>query len=354
LCTTGQKSKRDCEGYNQRLTFKEPLGTPFHHGPLFGGSRVYQHPAHEVLVNTQVPIPQPRLSSAQGPLLPIIAPRPPALSHGTGIPLPYEHGYPRAAGSSAADLTISPPFYSPQHVAAPNREFPSPAGLVPSPLGQTAFDHADAPDAWSPLRAHEASRAAEALSFELDNARASMSRAHGGLVSPIEDDMGLRRVASSEDHYWHSDDEASMDESDDDEDMYEETNDAHLASNDLGILVVKRLGNLTNRYNALTHMRDFSGSVDMNWLQTYTPSSTNSPLNDKQTAIVFWYFVNVTGPSMSLYERHPHDPGPMFEGQPVPKAQQHIWMCKEISIYGPRKPRPGLVVGSRVPLLTPL
>jgi len=28
---------------------------------------------------------------------------------------------------------------------------------------------------------------------------------------------------------------------------------------------------------------------------------------------------------MSLYERHPFDPAPMFQGRPVPKQRQHIW-----------------------------
>jgi len=53
-------------------------------------------------------------------------------------------------------------------------------------------------------------------------------------------------------------------------------------------------------------------------------------LNDPHTAAIFWYFVNMTGPSMSLYERHPFDPSPMFQGAPVPKARRHIWTCKRL------------------------
>lgn len=126
--------------------------------------------------------------------------------------------------------------------------------------------------------------------------------------------------------YWFPDDDASMIASDDEE---EESDDEaqHLESNDLGAIVAKRLQN--RPIDAFgTQMRTFSNFADANVLATYVPSSINSPLNDAQTASVFWYFVNVTGPSMSLFERRPFDPSPIFQGQPVPRSRQHIWTCK--------------------------
>jgi hypothetical protein len=129
------------------------------------------------------------------------------------------------------------------------------------------------------------------------------------------------------DPYWSPDDEASMGESEDENEGFTEEDLAHLESNDLGIQVARRMDRRAEYYD--TRLRTFTGFVDANnVLATYTPSSTNSPLNDTQTASVFWYFVNVTGPSMSLYERHPFDPSPLFQGQPVPKARRHIWTCK--------------------------
>jgi hypothetical protein len=100
----------------------------------------------------------------------------------------------------------------------------------------------------------------------------------------------------------------------------------HLEANDLGIEVAKRLEPHHDLYGV--RIRSFAGLADANVLDTYTPSSASSPLNDAQTAAVFWYFVNVTGQSMSLYERHPFDPTPMFQGIPVPKQRQHIWTCQ--------------------------
>jgi hypothetical protein len=118
-----------------------------------------------------------------------------------------------------------------------------------------------------------------------------------------------------------------MGESEDENEGFTEEDLAHLESNDLGIQVARRMDRKAEYYDS--RLRTFTGFVDANnVLDTYTPSSTNSPLNDTQTASVFWYFVNVTGPSMSLYERHPFDPSPLFQGQPVPKARRHIWTCK--------------------------
>lgn len=137
--------------------------------------------------------------------------------------------------------------------------------------------------------------------------------------------MSAYQAVTPEGNYWQSDDEASMGDSDDNE-LPQDLHISHLESNDLGIQVARRLEAAPDAYGV--RMRTVSSFADTNVLDTYTPSSMNSPLNDSQTAAVFWYFVNVTGQSMSLYERHPFDPTPMFQGQPVPKARRHIWTCK--------------------------
>lgn len=123
--------------------------------------------------------------------------------------------------------------------------------------------------------------------------------------------------------YWYPDDDASMAESEDDlaPDQME-----HLQANDLGAIVARHLPN--RPFDDFgTQLRTFSNFADANVLSNYFPSSLNSPLTDAQTASVFWYFVNVTGPSMSLFERYPVDPSPIFEGRPVPRSRQHIWTC---------------------------
>ncbi|ERT00892.1 hypothetical protein HMPREF1624_02126 [Sporothrix schenckii ATCC 58251] len=138
-----------------------------------------------------------------------------------------------------------------------------------------------------------------------------------------EEGKPARFIYDEETAYWHPDDDASMAASEDEEGESEDEA-QHLESNDLGAIVARRLHNRPPDAFG-TQMRTFSNFADANVLATYIPSSINSPLNDAQTASVFWYFVNVTGPSMSLFERRPVDPTPIFQGQPVPRSRQHIW-----------------------------
>ncbi|RDL38855.1 uncharacterized protein BP5553_03195 [Venustampulla echinocandica] len=96
----------------------------------------------------------------------------------------------------------------------------------------------------------------------------------------------------------------------------------HLRNNDLGILVALQAGQDSHNL----HPRSFTSFIDRpDMLATYLPSPQSSPLNDSMTAKLFCHFVNVTGPSISMYERHPANPSLLFQAQPVPPSQQHIW-----------------------------
>ena len=77
---------------------------------------------------------------------------------------------------------------------------------------------------------------------------------------------------------------------------------------------------------SLRSYTSFINHPDM--LASYTPSLHASPLRDSMTARIFCHFINVTGPSLSLFERYPANPSLMFQGRPVPKSQQHIWTCE--------------------------
>lgn len=73
-------------------------------------------------------------------------------------------------------------------------------------------------------------------------------------------------------------------------------------------------------------LRSFTAFLnEPNVLATYRPTATASPLMDPQTARVFCHFVTSTGPSLSIYERHPNNPSVMFTGSPVPPSQQALW-----------------------------
>ncbi|MCJ1286698.1 hypothetical protein MMC26_006044 [Xylographa opegraphella] len=60
-------------------------------------------------------------------------------------------------------------------------------------------------------------------------------------------------------------------------------------------------------------------------LASYLPTFTTSPLMDSNTARVFCHFITATGPSLSIFERHPTNPEVMFMGIPVPPSLQSLW-----------------------------
>lgn len=137
-------------------------------------------------------------------------------------------------------------------------------------------------------------------------------------------------VAGEQDQDWEYDfydDDESMGESEDELFAQE----SHLNAAGHGIVASQRFDHHYHMFG--THTRTFSTVGAETVLATYDPSPANSPLTDKHIAAVFWHFMNVTGPSMSLYERHPLDPSNVFQGQ-TPKTKQHGWTCKhEIIIY---------------------
>ncbi|KAK4181889.1 hypothetical protein QBC36DRAFT_174317 [Triangularia setosa] len=348
-CGNCIKSKRQCEGYNQRIVFKESMGN-FPSGNLWGHP-VYHQAAQEALVNAQLSAAQTKAASSQGPLA-AIAPKPPSIDFsGTGTH-PLSQGFAGPSNHSIAGPTLFSPHHidphhhlpSPQHLE-PQHHLPSPPLLTPNPVqypnqypspveglpysdyyGAPAGSQAQQPAATvghvSAIHGHQHQHVhPHSHPYPHDHGHDQMVEPQQ-LASPDTAVMSLSRTVSVEEGYWQSDDEASMIASDDEQGPID-PHSSHLESNDLGILVARRLDTDGDAYGV--HIRSFAGHGATNVLDTYMPSSASSPLNDSQTAAIFWYFVNVTGQSMSLYERHPFDPTPMFQGRPVAKERQHIW-----------------------------
>jgi hypothetical protein len=133
-------------------------------------------------------------------------------------------------------------------------------------------------------------------------------------------------VEDEDDPFDVSDDEdIAMEEEESSGAWQEDIQDGHLRNNDLGILVALQ----ARQDNQDLSLRSFTSFIDRpDMLATYVPSSQSTPLRDPMTARIFCHFVNVTGPCMSLFERHPANPSLMFQGAPVPKSQQNIWACE--------------------------
>jgi hypothetical protein len=146
-----------------------------------------------------------------------------------------------------------------------------------------------------------------------------------------EDDAvaGRRQHQVDEDEndpYDLSDEDYATEEYEDDNGAWQEQlQENHLRNNDLGVVVAGQARQETHNLA----VRSITSFIDRsNMLATYTPSPQSSPLNDSMTARLFCHFIHVTGPTMSMFERHPANPSLIFQGQPVSKSQQHIWTCK--------------------------
>lgn len=315
ICNNCIRSKRHCEGYSQRVVFKDGLGSFIPGGPY--GPIAYQaEPAR--IVNHALPS-QNRASSSQGPL-PTIAPKPRA------IDLSYSSSFQHGSAYHGQPRPQPHPRHSfDQHQYASSSVLTADHFMSQEPSG-SVFSHSQ--HGQKDVYPGAVSYVKNELQIEASptDSRQPLSFSHTGRdsVSSAQDELGQHMIEpKGEDDYWYSDDDASMAESEDE--IGHDNHALHLETNDLGLQVAKRIGAPFDVYG--TQMRTFCTFED-GVLDTYLPSSNSSPLNDPQTAAVFWYFVNVTGPSLSLYERHPFDPSQMFHGQPVPKVMQHIWTCE--------------------------
>lgn len=152
------------------------------------------------------------------------------------------------------------------------------------------------------------------------------------VVSVRLDDQHMETsYPSEEDIFDKSDDEMGLDESDQDTLAdFGRAQEDNLKNNDLGIFVALQVSQDMQEQRLRTYHSFLDGP---NVLTSYQPSARSSPLTDSTTARIFYHYVNVTAPSISLYERHPANPSLMFQGRPVPRSQQHIWACK--CIYHP-------------------
>ncbi|TLS27853.1 hypothetical protein PpBr36_01761 [Pyricularia pennisetigena] len=347
-CNNCIKSKRQCIYGSQRVIFKEPIGAyGGQYGPM-GYQSVHGSGLDAQMAAATAAAARSR--QQHGPL-PIIAPRPPAaIGPQPGPPDfggPYQgvpHAISFADPSSISFATPGTyPAYPPEHIDSHAmflqqtpvhhlHGLPLQSLLDHQP---TQFQHAVpqniAPHGYPVVRDHDAVLSTP-TSYQPQAIVSASGLANFDSQTHLEAPEITQAWQGPEELYWHSDDEASMaasddDEEDEDDDTFDPERDAtNLRSNHMGIMVKRQLKGTTADAAYGTQLRTPAsclGSDDM--LASYHPAAHMSPLNDEQVALVFWHFVNVTARAMSLYERHPLDASPMFQGRPVPKSRQHIW-----------------------------
>ncbi|ROT38628.1 hypothetical protein SODALDRAFT_276984 [Sodiomyces alkalinus F11] len=317
ICNNCTKSKRHCEGYNQRVIFKDPIGA-FHagnNGPVPYLPESSQH-AFPQLGNSQ---PNP---SSQAPPLAAIAPKP-----RTGPDYP---GYPRTvfveplAAQSSSSSSTSYAFPQPPSSSSPYRQPPPSVSSSLTPPLQPHHPYSD----HGVEQAYLPTPGPDDVGLKLSGGHMSTSpnsyfsaRDMAGAAPITQHHTSGRSDLPPKAEMTHPylDDDGSMANSDDDLGLGDvKKEDGH------GGLVQRRINGPVEGFG--TEMRTFSAFADDSVLTSYVPTATNSPLNDDRTAALFWHFVNVTGPSMSLYERHPFDhTNASLDTQSAPQANHNIW-----------------------------
>ncbi|KAI9821295.1 MAG: hypothetical protein M1827_004031 [Pycnora praestabilis] len=122
-------------------------------------------------------------------------------------------------------------------------------------------------------------------------------------------------VADEEDDYWDVETDDGMEV-----DFSRPSSHTDGSNNHLGLMLSLQRTQSDQGMRTITDFLD-----EPNMLSTYRPAVTATPLMDPKTARIFCHFVTATGPTISMYERHPSNPSVMFSGQPVPKSQQNLW-----------------------------
>lgn len=315
-CNNCLKSKRQCEGYHQRVIFKDPYSS----GPFGPNPIQYPAPPPNALVRELTAAQAAQRSSSQA--LQIIAPKPPPL------------GYHQPGAQFYGQVT-SPPlnFNDPNGFVSPPA--PSKFTFFP-PTTVDAFSHSqhqwrqDPPPDFNQFTSVAPESFAQSVSpshqyqhqhqHQLGHVQLDKGKGRAGPEELVQDDT---TQPIEEFEYLASDDEYEyMIESDDDMQISEHH--GSFEFNEPGVAALQRINQSIDMYG--TETRSFAAFAPDNLLATYEPSANNSPLNDSRIAAIFWHFVNVTGPSISLYERHPHqDSAPGFAAQAIPRARQHIW-----------------------------
>ncbi|KAF2113303.1 hypothetical protein BDV96DRAFT_120946 [Lophiotrema nucula] len=113
-----------------------------------------------------------------------------------------------------------------------------------------------------------------------------------------------------DDYYDVQSDEEMLDAGDDD---------AMISSRDFSLM--QRLHRETNTDLSI---RRYDSFIYDGVLTGYRAENVANPLKNPKTARVFAHFICVTGPSISIYERHPRNPTSIFDGS-TPPSQQSLW-----------------------------
>ncbi|KAJ5133146.1 Protein of unknown function DUF3468 [Penicillium atrosanguineum] len=374
ICSNCVKSKRSCEGYAQRVVFKNPLGIFGSHGPPQVQDPQMQHQMRMPLFS-EYPLPaQQAAAAAQHPML---APRP--IDAAT---IGY-HSYPSSdiAPLGPPQIINAPKFYYPAPQVQPPQTWPTQPtvqhgrGQIPSAIvnhsqfqtsqtqprsGQDNSQYTE--EQYQPGYRQDGYKQDEykqetdpqypppitnwAKFPGQDFASASVPPYTGdtvwdnsydgnlypqtsippgliyhyqqqhGPLSP-QFDSSAQYIPQSQTQVVYVEDEAEdYYDVESEDDMVDQTQAEGF--NQLSLIMASANHDDSRLRSFTTHLNE------PNILASYYPHLGSSPLNNPKTARIFAHFLHSTGPSLSIFERHPTDSS-ITLGDPVSPAQQGLW-----------------------------
>ncbi|KAJ5671150.1 hypothetical protein N7507_000277 [Penicillium longicatenatum] len=337
-CANCVKSKRSCEGYAQRVVFKNPLGILGPYGPpQVQDDQMQQQNMRVPLYNDFASLPpQQAAAAAQHPML---APR---------LDGHMLSGYQYPAPTAAVTERVQPDtqqmvdhsqFYYPALPAQVPQQWPDHStgqigpGTLPSDLNygqlqpqlagqnnqniQHNVVNSQLPQPitdWASISNQNYARNPLPQSFQSTNTTYHY---------PQFPEQSLQPTTPG--HYFPPSQPQIVYVEDEAEDYYDVDSDEELEDrtqtegfNQLSLIMSSANHDDRQMRSFTTHLNE------PNMLSSYHPSLGSSPLNNPKTARIFAHFIHSTAPSLSVFERHPTDSS-INLGCVIPPAQQGLW-----------------------------
>ncbi|KAE8400724.1 hypothetical protein BDV37DRAFT_274219 [Aspergillus pseudonomiae] len=323
VCKNCIKSKRECKGYAQRLVFKNPLGIPGFSSlqQTFNTATVPISTGYDAPISlpekpagsrqpTLAPKPVTLPTTGQDPMPTTVLSRPQESQQANAMPTAYQLGEGQTQTYPASEHYMAPE--PPSWVTSQSQK-------TESEIRENYIHHGARdlsiqgyyPDIQESKHPSHSSAMPQSLANSIIHPQPpSAIPQQLQQVTPAQISISPSQIT------YMDEDEDDYYDVETDEELEEQTSTQNF--NQLSLI-------MTSANRDERQLRSFTTYLnEPNVLASYHPTLGSSPLNNPKTARIFLHFIHSTGPSLSIFERHPIDPSTMF-GAPVPAAQQGLW-----------------------------
>ncbi|EEH41757.2 hypothetical protein PAAG_03678 [Paracoccidioides lutzii Pb01] len=359
-CNNCKKSKRECEGYAQRVIFRNPVGPMSHlsHGPI---PQSYTQPGTEAdpLPFLRRPIgstgSRPEGSGTRAPFIPL-APRPnqdaTSAAHGesqhTSVPEHQPLQLSPNRNSSQDQHDFYSEFYNfqstkgtglplsetlqqtPQHALDTRLELPSPqrsldntflgdykpSGIISKQMAHQFYMSSGQPQ---PEHRFHVSYKFSTLNrlIGTDEGQPSTNKFEPASVENYTLGFPDRNAGQPANYFYE----------DEIDDYYDVQTDEEMDIQTYSYPQPYETEVPQSTATQLIHpFRSNTAFLnDESSLTSYTPSPFASPLMDPEVTRIFCHFITSVAPVLSIFERHPVNPTVILSTAPIPPSQQSLW-----------------------------